>query len=45
MAAAIELIDIDKSFGAVRANKNINLTVEKGTIHGIVGENGAGSRH
>ncbi|MEF2070731.1 ABC transporter ATP-binding protein [Consotaella aegiceratis] len=39
---AIELINIDKSFGAVRANKNINLTVEKGTIHGIVGENGAG---
>ncbi|MFD2237912.1 ABC transporter ATP-binding protein [Aureimonas populi] len=42
MAAAIELIDIDKSFGAVRANRNINLSVGKGTIHGIVGENGAG---
>ncbi|WP_185984688.1 ABC transporter ATP-binding protein [Aureimonas mangrovi] len=42
MAAAIELIGIDKSFGAVRANRDINLTVEKGTIHGIVGENGAG---
>ncbi|MEX6505077.1 ABC transporter ATP-binding protein [Jiella sp. M17.18] len=41
-APAIELIDIDKSFGAVRANRNINLTVEQGTIHGIVGENGAG---
>ncbi|MCB8840703.1 ABC transporter ATP-binding protein [Aurantimonas sp. VKM B-3413] len=39
---AIELIDIDKSFGAVRANRNINLEVERGTIHGIVGENGAG---
>ncbi len=42
MAAAIELIGIDKSFGAVRANRDIHLTVEKGTIHGIVGENGAG---
>ncbi|MBO0903215.1 ABC transporter ATP-binding protein [Jiella sonneratiae] len=39
---AIELIGIDKSFGAVRANRNIHLTVERGTIHGIVGENGAG---
>ena len=39
---AIELIDIDKSFGAVRANRHINLTVERGTIHGIIGENGAG---
>ncbi|MCQ8783533.1 ABC transporter ATP-binding protein [Mangrovibrevibacter kandeliae] len=39
---AIELIGIDKRFGAVHANKDIHLTVEKGTIHGIVGENGAG---
>ncbi|SEE95395.1 nucleoside ABC transporter ATP-binding protein [Rhizobiales bacterium GAS191] len=39
---AIELIGIDKSFGPVRANKNVNLTVAKGSIHGIVGENGAG---
>ena len=39
---AIELVGIDKSFGPVRANKNIHLKVEKGTIHGIVGENGAG---
>jgi simple sugar transport system ATP-binding protein len=40
--AAIELIGINKSFGAVRANRDIHLTVGKGTIHGIVGENGAG---
>jgi simple sugar transport system ATP-binding protein len=40
--AAIELIGINKSFGAVRANRDIHLTVEKGTIHGIIGENGAG---
>ncbi|KQQ84738.1 ABC transporter ATP-binding protein [Aureimonas sp. Leaf324] len=42
MAPAIELIGISKTFGAVRANRDINLRVEKGTIHGIVGENGAG---
>ncbi len=41
-APAIELIGIDKRFGAVHANKNVNLRVERGVIHGIVGENGAG---
>ena len=39
---AIELLGINKSFGPVHANKDINLRVEKATIHGIVGENGAG---
>ena len=40
--AAIELIGINKSFGAVRANRDIALEVPRGTIHGIIGENGAG---
>jgi simple sugar transport system ATP-binding protein len=40
--AAIELNGINKSFGAVRANRDINLEITRGTIHGIVGENGAG---
>ena len=40
--AAIELIGIDKSFGPVHANNEVNLVVERGIIHGIVGENGAG---
>ena len=39
---AIELIGISKSFGPVRANRDIHLAVRPGTIHGIVGENGAG---
>ena len=39
---AIALIGIDKSFGPVHANRNVNLVVERGVIHGIVGENGAG---
>jgi simple sugar transport system ATP-binding protein len=42
MSPAIKLIAINKSFGAVHANKDVNLSVERGTIHGIVGENGAG---
>lgn len=41
-APAIELVGIDKRFGAVHANKAVDLRVEAGTIHGIVGENGAG---
>jgi simple sugar transport system ATP-binding protein len=40
--AAIELVGINKSFGAVRANRDIDLKIHKGTIHGIIGENGAG---
>ncbi len=39
---AIELIGIDKRFGAVHANNNVTLAIGKGSIHGIVGENGAG---
>lgn len=42
MSFAIELQNIDKRFGAVRANDQVNLQVEQGSIHGIVGENGAG---
>ena len=42
MSPAIQLIAINKSFGAVHANKDVNLSVGRGTIHGIVGENDAG---
>jgi len=41
-APAIELVRIDKRFGAVHANKAIDLTVDQGSVHGIIGENGAG---
>jgi ABC-type uncharacterized transport system ATPase subunit len=33
---------IDKSFGAVRANRGASLEVAQGEIHALVGENGAG---
>jgi len=42
MSFAIELQNIDKRFGAVRANDQVTMQVEQGSIHGIVGENGAG---
>lgn len=39
---AIELRGIHKSFGAVHANRGVSLSVEAGSITGIIGENGAG---
>src|SRR5262245_7827359 len=39
---AVELQGLSKRFGTCVANEGINLRVERGTIHGIVGENGAG---
>lgn len=39
---AIELRGIDKRFGAVHANQDIDLKIQRQSIHGIVGENGAG---
>ncbi|WP_395829365.1 ABC transporter ATP-binding protein [Elstera sp.] len=39
---ALDLIGINKRFGAVHANRDVSFTVAAGSIHGIVGENGAG---
>jgi simple sugar transport system ATP-binding protein len=38
----LQLKSITKRFGAVVANDHVTITVEPGTIHAIVGENGAG---
>jgi general nucleoside transport system ATP-binding protein len=38
----LELRNITKRFGDVLANDHVNIVVEPGTIHAIVGENGAG---
>ena len=38
----LELQNINKSFGHVQANKDISLKINKGDIHGVIGENGAG---
>ena len=38
----IELRNITKHFGAVLANDHVSIKVAPGTIHAIVGENGAG---
>ncbi len=38
----LELKNITKTFGDVVANNDVSIKIEKGTIHAIVGENGAG---
>ncbi len=38
----LELRNITKRFGNVLANDHVNIVVKTGTIHAIVGENGAG---
>ena len=38
----ITTVGVDKRFGPIQANRRVSLAVAPGTIHGIVGENGAG---
>jgi len=42
MSAIIEVNDVSKSFGGVVANTGISLSVERGTITGLIGPNGSG---
>src|ERR1700726_4888343 len=42
MTAILEMRGISKSFPGVKALRDVNLAVEEGEIHAIVGENGAG---
>src|SRR5581483_3064551 len=42
MSDAIEIRDLTKNFGAVRALDGLDLTVHEGEVHGFLGPNGAG---
>jgi simple sugar transport system ATP-binding protein len=42
MIPAVEFRNLSKSFHGVHANVDLSFHVKKGTIHAIVGENGAG---
>src|SRR5204863_1031420 len=41
-AMRLELRNVSKRFGAVLANDHLTITIDSGSIHAIVGENGAG---
>lgn len=41
-APAIELRDITKTYGPVRANTDVSLVLRRGSVHAVLGENGAG---
>jgi ABC-type sugar transport system ATPase subunit len=41
-APALNLVGVTRSFGATKALKGIDLEVARGTVHALVGENGAG---
>ena len=38
----LEVNNVSKFFGGVRANENISLNVEEGSIVGLIGPNGSG---
>ncbi|QFG69744.1 sugar ABC transporter ATP-binding protein [Ornithinimicrobium pratense] len=38
----LELVDVSKSFGANRALRSLNLSIDSGEVHGLLGKNGAG---
>lgn len=38
----LQMSDISKAFGPVRASINVTFNVRRGTVHALVGENGAG---
>ncbi len=40
--AILEVTDVNKRFGGLRALHHLNLQVEEGTTHAIIGPNGAG---
>ena len=41
MDFVLELRGITKRFGSLTANDKISLSVRKGTVHAVIGENGA----
>ncbi|NOR62225.1 MAG: ATP-binding cassette domain-containing protein [Rhodobacteraceae bacterium] len=40
--AVLEIRNISKSFGALKASNNVSLTLRAGEIHALIGPNGAG---
>lgn len=40
--AILEVRDVNKNFGGLKALNNVNLDIEEGSVHAIIGPNGAG---
>ncbi|MCP4188093.1 MAG: ABC transporter ATP-binding protein [Gammaproteobacteria bacterium] len=40
--SVLEITDVNKNFGGLRALADVNLSIEEGKIHAIIGPNGAG---
>ena len=38
----LEVKNVSKSFGGVKANENISINVKQGSIVGLIGPNGSG---
>jgi branched-chain amino acid transport system ATP-binding protein len=38
----IEIKNVSKSFGGIKAVNNVSLSIKKGSITGLIGPNGAG---
>jgi len=43
MSVFLQLNGISKIFGGVHALSNVNLTLEKGEVHCLCGQNGCGN--
>jgi ABC-type branched-subunit amino acid transport system ATPase component/ABC-type branched-subunit amino acid transport system permease subunit len=39
---SLQAVAVSRSFGAVKALQDVSLTVERGTVHGLIGPNGSG---
>lgn len=40
----LKMVDIEKTFPGVKALDHAQLTVKRGTVHALMGENGAGNQ-
>jgi ribose transport system ATP-binding protein len=38
----LKIFHLEKSFGVVKALRDVSFSIEKGKIHGLIGENGSG---
>ena len=42
LAPIVEAVSVTKNYGAVRALRDVSISIRPGTVHALVGENGAG---